>query len=89
MKEKNVFFDLQAIKKIISHILLCWKPLNYIPQQNKGVKWERRRAEIQKAEMEPEKEAKRIPSVTGVETFQDDSCAAGLKTSHPDENRRT
>ena len=65
VKEKNDIFDLQALKKNISHELFLQKPLEDVLQQNKGERQEKGRLEIQKAETQPDKKAKRIPRVTG------------------------
>lgn len=64
MKEKNDIFDLQELKKIYCLFTVLWKPPADVLQQNKGVKQEKGRLEIQKAEKQPEKKAKRIPRVT-------------------------
>lgn len=64
MKEKNDIFDLQELKKIYCLYTVLWQPLADVLQQNKGVKQEKGKLEIQKAEIQPEKKAKRIPRVT-------------------------
>lgn len=56
MREKNYAFNQQALKKKkITHVLLPWKPLKDVLQQNKGVKQQRVILEIQKMEIQPEK----------------------------------